>query len=171
MTKISCIDAKRNKISLRNEDTRLLKIRKFKEHSEISFVDFVIDGESLYKLIASNNQNAPSLSTILKDDFTKSAKIEYIKRLLGEEPADLESGRVAILVCPFDGDLMCDAVGCRIKFNDDTVIWNDFAWDGNMQDEGELLDGPEHTPVNGLDQYRFNRSDYEALLSKLFNEL
>lgn len=127
------------------------------------FSDFVIDGKSLTDVMKNADPGVPEQVTYIGAEFLTEYQIEYIKRLLGDLPPDLQTGRTAIYVCALDGDLMCGAVGCYIDRTKDTVIWRDFAWD-----DDDLEDGPDFDVENvtGLPrQYEFKRKSYEEVLT------
>lgn len=122
------------------------------------FTDCIIDGESLNDRMNRVYPHTPPHSTELRDDFDKAYGIDFIKRLLGEVPPNLATGRSAIYVCAVDGDLACGALGCFIDFTDTAVVWRDFAWDDNGFDEaGSDLE-------ESLQKYTFDRQRYESAL-------
>lgn|GEM_PF-1410314 len=49
--------------------------------------------------------------------------------LLGEQPADLDDGRVPLYVCAACGDIGCGAIGMRLERTATTVTWRDFRWE------------------------------------------
>jgi len=167
MKKLSELGVAKGEVAIRNIDTRIIKIRKFKEYDTKRIIDFTIDGQNIRETIATQDPEAPNVATGLQGGFVLSEKIQYIQRLLGTVPPDLPSGRVALYMCPIDGDLLCDTVGCRIEFGKDTVTWSDFAWDIDEDMRGEE---DEDERVRGLGTYRFNRKDYEELLNRLIKE-
>lgn len=142
-------------------DTRVIKIRrKLPDHEIHRFKDFVIDEKSVFKSIAGNNSTDPNLSTVLHSEFPRDGQEKYINMLLGREPGDCAQGRVALYVCPWDGDLYCGAVACKVSFTTNAVRWDDFYWvDG--EDDNALTDEDK---VDGLTSYTFDRSEYEATL-------
>lgn len=154
-------------------DTRLIKLRSLKE-TMIKFQDFVVDGQAISKKVMRAYSASPLVSTPLQNDFVLKYRLEYLERLLGEKEADLPSGRVALYVCPFDGDLICDAIGCRIEFTKDKVIWKDFAWDGIPAEDSDfplVEDDDDFTPVEGLTEYAFDLEAYRKLLNEERDQL
>lgn len=168
MNNLSHIGIKKTSVKLKQADTRVIKIRKFIEYEEREAVDFTINSIVLSDLIKNADPGIPTITTGLQSNFATQEKIKYLQRLKGEQPADLDSGRVALYLCPLDGDLTCDTVGCRISFDKETVTWHDFAWDGNI---GESIDEEDEDEpdemVKGLWRFIFSRKEYEALINEL----
>lgn len=177
MAKLNTLTTERATVKLRQMDTRVIKIRRFKEYENKEFKDFVVDGVSVRGLILKEDSDANDMSTGLQSDFTKIWKKEYASRLLGKAPADLQSGRVALYVCPFDGDPACLAVGCRIDFDKSTVKWHDFAWDNYTSDQfnEHLVDTEDDNnpiiPLKNIASFTFDRREYEELLEGLVVDL
>ncbi|HSX05253.1 MAG TPA: hypothetical protein VLF69_02195 [Candidatus Saccharimonadales bacterium] len=169
MKKLSELGVVESEVMTRNVDTRIIKLRKFKEYDSKKVIDFTINGKNIKETVATEDPEAPKVATGLQEDFSLSEKIKYIQRLLGVVPPDLPSGRVALYMCPIDGDLLCDTVGCRIEFGKDTVTWSDFEWDVDAENDSAGEEGGE-SKVKGLTTYSFNRKDYEALLNRLIEE-
>jgi len=171
MKKLDMLDIHKSKIVINQADTRLIKFPKYNSASLRDVYDFSINGKTLRELIHTNDNAAPDLSTGLQSAFVIKERKMYINRLLGKTQADLASGRVALLVCPIDGDLECGAVGCRIKFNNiaKTVTWYDFAWDGN-NDTG-TDDDDEDAKVKGLGSFTFDEQQYCELMLQTIDDL
>lgn len=161
------------RIVLPTVDTRTIKIRKHKP-TVLIFDDFVVDGKVLSDLIKESEPSSPLLSTSLAQGWDKAEQIKSLKRLLGLEKPDLPGNRVAIYVCPFDGDLQCDCVGVDIVFNADTVVWKKFAWDGTHEDwsENDPYDEEESvTPLQSVNSFTFDKIEYEALMQSELKKL
>ena len=81
--------------------------------------------------------------------------------LLGNTPADLDSGRRSLLVCPTCGGSACEAISIDLGTMDNRVIWRDFAYDS----DGVIpLD---FAPFRGLGPFVFDRSHYEGVLREV----
>ena len=171
MTNLSRIDIRRTTISETAVDLRIMKIRKKQSIISRDVFDFVIDGTDLTSLVRTDDGSIADLTSGLQSNFVTSEKIIYIERLLGKKPGDLDSGRVAILVCPECGDLQEGAVGCKIKFDlkMNTVTWYDFAWDFN-DDEQDLSD-ESRDKVQDLKSFTFDGEEYQALMKRILNSL
>lgn len=78
---------------------------------------------------------------------------------LGEQPPDLASGRVPVLVCAECGDLACGAVAVRIECGPSSVVWSDFAYENTYEDPDPFELGP----------FEFDRVSYESTIRQLSN--
>jgi hypothetical protein len=137
-------------------ELRWYERRVFGSKTTRRFLDYVVDGESLYE------RHGFDLITPLgwsaADDEERAAR-----RLLGHEPPDI-GDRVAIYVCPECGDLLCGAITAVIDRNGVNVVWRDLAW--------STVDFPdfvrEHSPLrSGWPPLRFNATQYfNAIVSR-----
>lgn len=81
------------------------------EH-RVDFYDVVVNDRSLRGLIVVPEELAPLEfgATSLRDDLPPKVAIEQLDQLLGRKSGDFSDGRVALYLCPIDGDLWCGAV-------------------------------------------------------------
>jgi len=117
------------------------------------FIDFVVDGVSLHKMIGRD-----LVSTL--GWFVPEENAKAVQRLLAMEPGDMESGRTSLYVCPECGDLLCGPVGAYIEREGESVIWRDFAYEWPTYDEGDS--GME--PLPHLGSFEFAWANYERVL-------
>ena len=115
------------------------------------YLDFVVDGEPLSKRIAGDL--ASCLGWFLPEENAKA-----IRRLLLEESADLSNNRRSLYVCPECGDLGCGAVSVVIEAAGDRIIWRDFGFQNNYEDEVVSNVYAEVGPLI------FNKAEYEAVI-------
>lgn len=110
------------------------------------FLDFVIDGQSLYKKVGDK------ISTLgwLNDEENQKA----VYRLLRKGQTDLSGGRISIFICPECGDLGCGAVSAIIERIDDNIIWRDFGYQNNYDDALHIDD------FEDLGPFTFNATEY-----------
>jgi hypothetical protein len=99
------------------------------------FLDFVIDGKSLYEKI-----EADVISPL--GWLPPTENLNEINRLLLTLPADLPNNRNSIYVCPLCADLGCGAVSALIERVGDSIVWRDFGYENNY-DENISRDGYE----------------------------
>lgn len=123
--------------------------------SEREFMDFVIDGQSLWELC--KIEGLDNISCIWLPRVDEAA----VKRLLLLEPADFPEGRVSLYVCAECGDIGCGAVSVRIAMDGDSVTWCDFAYQNNYDDSmthslGSFAD---------IDPVSFEKNEYHNLLT------
>jgi hypothetical protein len=123
------------------------------------FLDFVVDGQSLYERFADNAQAPYELyraDTIgCLGWLGPEADADAASRLLGEAPPDIED-RVAIYVCPECADLFCGAVTARVERDGDEVVWRKFGW----SEFNWTADRWEHEPCAEWPELRFAADEY-----------
>src|SRR5215204_5050187 len=93
------------------------------------FLDFVIDGESLYDKLG--DVISPFGWFLPEQD-----QIE-VNRFLLIEQANFSEGRRSIYVCPECGDLGCGAVSAVIEQVGNRIVWRDFGYQNNY--DGNVL--------------------------------
>jgi len=116
------------------------------------FLDYIVDGDSLYERHGADFI-AP-LGWLPADEDEKAAR-----RLLREEPPDVD-GRVALYICPEDGDLLCGAITARIERDGEDIIWSDLA----MSSFDFVEQKWHHDPK--WDELRFPASEYRKAIAE-----
>ena len=111
----------------------------------------MVDGEPLSKRIAGDL--ASCLGWFVPEENAKA-----VRRLLLEEPADLPNDRRSLYVCPECGDLGCGAVSVVIEAAGDQIIWRDFGFENNYEDQVVFIG------CAGVGPLVFNKSEYEAVI-------
>lgn len=91
-------------------------------------IDFIIDGESLYKMLRAGERDSVGLFSRGWDN-EKSAK-EY--KL--EAKSDLDDGRILVFGCAECLDIGCGGFTMKIEFDGENFIWSDFAFENNYDD-------------------------------------
>jgi hypothetical protein len=106
------------------------------------FLDFIVDGASLYERHGSDLIGCLGWFDAVEDDRAAA-------RLLRDEPPEVD-GRVAVYVCPECADLDCGAITVAIERQGPAIVWRapalttpDDEAGGWHHDEGELADWPE----------------------------
>lgn len=132
-------------------------------NDRISFFDVLVNDQPLRELLNVPDELAPLEfgATLLRDDIDPRAAIEQLDRLLGRLPGDFDDGRVALYLCPIDGDLWCGAVSMEVIRTPEMVIWRKLGWQ-----EPDPLDGPEIIPFEDQ-SFTFDRRQYEKVLQSL----
>ncbi|HEY6377042.1 MAG TPA: hypothetical protein VIX90_16095 [Edaphobacter sp.] len=123
-----------------------------------SFLDFVIDGLSLYDEIG---WRSDLISTLWVSPPVPEEQQKAVRRLLGLEQGDLPGDRVSLYVCPECGDVGCGAITLKVEFAADEVIWSDFGYENNYE---ESID---RVSYGSMGPFRFSRQAYEELMSLL----
>jgi hypothetical protein len=118
------------------------------------FLDFVVDGNSLYPMFGDR---------ITPFGWgTKDSERKAINRFLLEEDADFPNNRRSIYVCAECGDLGCGAVSAVIEEKGNQIIWHDFGYENNYEDDVDLDNYRDIGP------FAFDRDDYRHTIeSKL----
>lgn len=129
-------------------------------YPESPFLDLVVDGRSVR-----------SLATQPADDFVTELNRPWladvantVDRFLGRRPdEDLAPGRIALLVCPMDGDLWCGQLTALLDIGAAEVSWSDFRWEDGYSDSRreERLDQP----------LVFDRAQYEAVFADAYRRV
>ena len=132
------------------------------EH-RVDFYDVVVNDRSLRELIVVPEELAPLEfgATSLRDDLPPRAAIEQLDQLLGRKSGDFSDGRVALYLCPIDGDLWCGAVSVEIERTPESVTWQKLGWQ-----QPEPLDGPEIDLFHN-ESFTFDRRQYEDVFEAL----
>lgn len=121
------------------------------------FLDYIVDGESLYEQHGVDFIGALGWGGAETDE-------EAARRLLLEEDPDVDN-RVAVYICPEDGDLLCGAVTAVIQRVGDEVVWRDLALSSY-----DFLEEKWHHDSTGFSQWselRFPATDYaEAIANR-----
>lgn len=114
------------------------------------FLDYVVDGESLYERHGFDLITPFGWGVAEEDE-------RAARRLLRKEPPDIED-RVALYVCPEDGDLLCGALTAVIDRNGTDIVWREPA----HSTFDYLADVWEHEvlKLDGWPALRFNATEY-----------
>lgn len=123
--------------------------------SSRSFLDFVVDGVSLY-----DRHGADDISCL--GWFTPEEDEQAARRLLGTAEPDVEH-RVALWVCAECGDVLCGALTAHIARSADEVIWRDFALSWHDHAAGRWVH--ETGPFADWDEIRFDAAQYDQAIS------
>jgi hypothetical protein len=122
-----------------------------------TFLDFVVDGVSLYEKIGRRHD---LISTLWMDPpMHKEEQVKAIRRLLTLDAGDLSNGRVSLYVCPECGDLGCGVISAQINVTDDHITWHDFGHENNYEEN------VERDSYSSVGPFQFSRSVYEATLN------
>lgn len=129
--------------------------------TERRFLDFVVDGVSLYDSMAGAYDFA---SVLWIDAQVHSEALNSVRRLLLLDPGDLPSGRVSLYTCAECGDLGCGGLTANVFVDGAEVIWCDFGYENNYDGTVELERFRSYGP------FHFDRRSYEARLTPLLSQ-
>jgi hypothetical protein len=122
-----------------------------------TFLDFVVDGVSLYDEIG---RRSDLISTLwVEPPMAKEEQDKAIRRLLTLESGDVSDGRVSLYVCPECGDLGCGVISVQIDVADNQITWRDFGYENNYEKH------VERDSYSSVGPFHFDRSVYEAILN------
>ena len=120
--------------------------------TERRFFDFVVDGVSLHSIcLAKGYDEVGCLGW-----GRPAIHSETTGRLLAELPGEFADGRVALFVCPECGDLGCGAVSVRLRKEGESILWEEFGWQTNYEEEWH--------PIEGLGPYSFDFEQYKSAI-------
>jgi hypothetical protein len=129
----------------------------------VEFLDLMVDKQRLRDLLdIPEDLAAVELeTTAFRDDWPPVSALEQLDRLLGVLPGDFDDGRIAVFLCPVDGDLWCGSASVEITWTFETVTWHKFGWQHpNAYIERELQ-------LFNDQSFVFDRDQYEHVLREL----
>ena len=125
--------------------------------SQRDFLDFVIDGKSLYQTFETISYDLISCLGWGLQDEQQQAKL----RLTLQASTDFPNQRQSLYICPECGDLGCGAISLRVVEQSGLIIWQDFGYENNFEDCVHWV--PELT---NLGPFRFDLNDYKGTILK-----
>src|SRR5271163_5354310 len=92
--------------------------------SERHFLDFVIDGQSLWRKIG---KPIDSVSVICYE-YVRDETIKAVNRLLLSEDAVIPDDRRSLFICSECGDVGCGAITALVVREGHSIVWKDFGY-------------------------------------------
>ena len=129
--------------------------------SERHFLDFVIDGQSLWAVVGKPHD----MVSVLCAEYVLDQTMKAVNRLLLVEKADLPNDRRSIFICSECGDLGCGAITAMIVREGSSITWKDFGYE-NTYEEKFWLD--DYRPVG---PFTFHAISYERTLLEAVDRL
>jgi len=129
--------------------------------SERHFLDFVIDGHSLWEKVGKPRD----LVSVFCFEFSLQETVKAVNRLLLTENAEIPGDRRLLFICSECGDIGCGAVTSRIVRDGQTVIWRDFGYENDYEDNIRLHE------YQGVGPYSFEWVRYEDILLQAIDAL
>jgi hypothetical protein len=99
--------------------------------SERHFLDFVVDGQSLWEALGERHD----MVSIVCAEHSADETAKVIGRLLLNEKADLPNDRRSFFVCSECGDLGCGAVSAVVERRGETITWKAFGYENTYEDK------------------------------------
>jgi hypothetical protein len=129
--------------------------------SERHFLDFAIDGQSLWVQL-----RKPDMVSVLCSEHAAAARhesVRSIRRLL--EKADFPNNRRSLFICAECGDLGCGAMTSLIVREGEVVIWKEFGFENTYEDNVMLA------PYEGVGPFIFDAQAYQRLFLQALDGL
>jgi hypothetical protein len=124
--------------------------------SERSYVDFVVDGESISERAISAGYD---LVSVLTREWMREEREKSLRRLLLTDSADFPNNRRSLLVCSECGDLGCGAVSIVVDLAGDTVTWREFGYQNNYEEQVHF------DKLKDVGPFAFDLREYENTLT------
>ncbi len=99
--------------------------------SKRHFLDFVVDGESLWEALGKRHD----MVSILCAEYSANETAKALGRLLLAQKADLPNDRRSFFVCSECGDLGCGAITAVIERQAETITWKAFGYENTYEDK------------------------------------
>ena len=126
---------------------------------ERDFLDFVVDGQSLFDVVGRKLDSVSCLAWFPAIDES----VRQAERLLLRQPAELADGRRSLYVCGECGDLGCGAITVVVQEDGDKIVWSEF---GRQNDRDEELDR-----FDDVGPFVFNKNQYVQILEEGIRKL
>lgn len=117
--------------------------------TERRYLDFVVDGTSLYERLRVGDHVTPL------GCWPVETEREHIQQLLSA------SGRVPLSLCAECGDLGCGAITALVERTPDGFVWRDFAFENNY--DTTMTDTESYCAVG---PYVFSKAEYWRVLNE-----
>jgi hypothetical protein len=129
--------------------------------SERHFLDFVVNGESLWEAIGKRRDTV----SVLCAEYLLEETIKAVNPLLLTEETNVPNDRRCLFICSECGDLGCGAITLAVRREGDTVLWTNFGHENNYESEIEFDE------YKGVGPFRFDAADYEGTLREGIDRL
>ena len=129
--------------------------------SERHFLDFVIDGQSLWSVLGKSRD----LVSVLCGEYVLDETMRAVNRLLLAEKADLPNDRRSIFICSECGDLGCGAITAMIVREGSSITWKDFGCENTYEEKIWLDD------YRSVGPFTFHAISYERTLVQAVDRL
>lgn len=127
--------------------------------SERYFLDFVVNGHSLWQLVGKSRD----MVSILCREFVLDQTFKSVNRALLRQEGDLPDNRRSLFICSECGDIGCGAITARIVKEGDAILWRDFGFENNYQKHVD--------PYKELGPFTFDAVSYERVLLQAIDAL
>ena len=122
--------------------------------TERTSADFLIDGESLLRILVQEDGGHGDLMGVLVHGYPESnADVAMQLRLQVAPPSHSE--RVLLYICPECGDIGCGAYSAMVNRDEEIYTWKDFFYENGYEDPRSL---------ETVGPFLFEASQYEAAI-------
>ena len=129
--------------------------------SQRHFLDFVVDGESLWEKIGKPRDSV----SVICFEYSHEETVKAINRLLLTERAVIPADRRPLFICSECGDIGCGAITAFVVKEGQSIVWKDFGFE-NDYEENIRLDEFRH-----IGPYTFDWKEYESVLLQAIDRL
>ena len=129
--------------------------------SERHFLDFVVDGKSLWETLGERHD----MVSILCSEYSSDETAKAVGRLLLNGNADLPNDRRSFFVCSECGDLGCGAITAVVERQGETITWKAFGYENTYEDK-IFLDA-----YSTVGPFTFDATTYENTLAQALDVL
>jgi len=124
--------------------------------SERHFLDFVVDGKSLWEALGERHD----MVSILCSEYSSDETAKAVGRLLLNGNADLSNDRHSLFVCSECGDLGCGAITAVVERQGEKITWKAFGYENTYEDK-IFLD-----TYSTVGPFTFDATTYEHTLAQ-----
>jgi hypothetical protein len=122
--------------------------------SERHFLDFVVNGQSLWERVGKSRDTV----SVLCGEYALDESIRAVNRLLLTERSDFPNDRRSLFICSECGDPGCGAITALVVREGDAVVWADFGFENTYEEK------IERTEYMGVGPFKFDAVSYESAL-------
>lgn len=129
--------------------------------SERHFLDFVIDGESLWEKVGRPRDTV----SVICFEYPREEIVKAVNRLLLTEKAVIPCDRRSLFICSECGDIGCGAVTAFAIREGQSVVWKDFGFENDYEENIRLDEYKDIGP------FTFDWKEYESTLLQAIDNL
>lgn len=129
--------------------------------SERHFLDFVVNGQSLWETVG----KPKDMVSVFCSEYALDQTERAANRLLLTEEADLPNNRRSLFICSECGDLGCGTVSALVVREKHTVVWQDFGYENTYEEQVLLND------YKGVGPFVFDGVSYDRTVVQAIKRL
>ena len=129
--------------------------------SDRHFLDFVINGQSLWEKIG----KPKDMVSVICYEYIRQETTKAANRMLLNEDAVIPAGRRSLFICSECGDIGCGAVTALVVRDGHLVVWKDFGYENDYEENISREDYKQIGP------YMFDWTAYERAFLRAIDSL